>query len=106
MRLLFIVVLSPLTQYRPGVLDRVEPVLVQAFVPELAVEAFDKPDQNLYLSLNAPPDQVVVMLMESDLMTSVYLPENVLGPGVQDAELEDRCQEAGFQDRLVNLSLD
>jgi hypothetical protein len=41
-RLLFLVVLSPLMQYRPGVLDGMESVLVQAFVPELAVQAFDK----------------------------------------------------------------
>jgi hypothetical protein len=64
------------------------------------------PDQNLYLSVNAPPDQVVMMLMESDLMTDVYLPEDALGPGVQDAELQEGCREAGFQDRLVNLVLE
>jgi hypothetical protein len=63
------------------------------------------PDENLYLSMSAPPYQVVAMLMESDLMANVYLPEKALGPGVRDPELQERCREAGFQDRLVNFVL-
>ena len=49
---------------------------------------------------------VVDILMESDFLTSVYLPAENLGPGVEDEELQERCQEAGFEDRLTNLTQD
>jgi len=37
-----VVLLSPGLDLLPGILDRHEPVAVQAFVPELAVETFDE----------------------------------------------------------------
>lgn len=43
------------------------------------------------------------ILLESDLMPSLSLPESSLGPGVDDPDLQERCQEARWQDRLVLL---
>ena len=37
-----VIVLSPLVDDNPGMVKGVEPVLIQALIPELAIEAFDE----------------------------------------------------------------
>ncbi|MFC1688214.1 hypothetical protein ACFL07_00965 [Pseudomonadota bacterium] len=65
------------------------------------------PDGALFLEGDrAPPITVVHILMESDYFTTVYLPAECLGPGVEDEELQERCHEAMFEDRLTNLTQD
>lgn len=65
------------------------------------------PDQALYLEgENVPPHTVVHILMQSDSLTNVYMPDECLGAGVEDEELQERCQEAMFEDRLTNLTQD
>ncbi|MFC1797013.1 hypothetical protein ACFL1V_07960 [Pseudomonadota bacterium] len=62
-------------------------------------------DQLLYLEgETASPELVVQILMDSDLMTNVYLPKESLGPGIKDSELQERCQESQFQDRVYAIS--
>ena len=63
------------------------------------------PEQLLYLD-RPSAHETVTILLQSDLMPSLFLPEASLGPGVDDPELQERCQESGFQDRLVGLGLD
>jgi len=58
------------------------------------------------LRLNVKPHTLVQILLASDLMPSLSIPESSLGPGVDDPELQERCQESGFQDRLVGLGLE
>lgn len=65
------------------------------------------PDQALYLEgENATPETVVQILMQSDFLTSVFLPEECLGQGFDDEEIQESCQEAMFEDRLTNLTRD
>ncbi|MFC1795893.1 hypothetical protein ACFL1V_02200 [Pseudomonadota bacterium] len=62
-------------------------------------------DQLLYLEgETASPELVIQILMASDLMTNVYLPQESLGPGIKDSELQERCQESQFQDRVYAIS--
>jgi hypothetical protein len=63
------------------------------------------PEQLLYLD-RPSAHETVTILLQSDLMPSLFLPEGSLGPGVEDPELQERCQESGFQDRLVGLGLE
>ena len=71
-----------------------------------AQEAYDViPDQALYLEgENASPNTVVQILMQSDFFTNSYLPANCLGPGVADEDLQERCEDSMFIDRLVCLT--
>jgi len=62
------------------------------------------PDQTLYLENPSDPQDIVLILMESDHLTGTYLPEENLGPGVDDEDLQERCQESMFVDRLVCLT--
>ena len=64
------------------------------------------PDQTLYLEMPVGPHTLVQILLASDLMPSLSIPESSLGPGVDDPELQERCRESGFQDRLVGLRLE
>jgi hypothetical protein len=64
------------------------------------------PDQTLYLEMPVEPHTLVEILLVSDLMPSLSIPESSLGPGVDDPELQERCQESGFQDRLVGQGLE
>ena len=74
---------------------------------ELAEQVYQfVPDQALYLETNAPPETVVQILMESDFLTKTFLPESSLGPGIKNPDLQDRCDESDFYDRLTNLTLD
>jgi len=74
---------------------------------ELAEQVYQfVPDQALYLETNAPPETVVQILMESDFLTKSFLPASSLGPGIKNPDLQDRCDESDFYDRLTNLTLD
>jgi hypothetical protein len=64
------------------------------------------PDQTLYLENPTDPQEIVQILMESDHLTRVFLPESSLGPGIQSPALQDRCEEANLFDRLTNLTQD
>lgn len=64
------------------------------------------PDQTLYLENPSDPQEIVLILMESDHLARAYLPEENLGPGIKSPTLQDRCEEANFFDRLTNLTLD
>ena len=64
------------------------------------------PDQTLYLENPTDPQEIVLILMESDHLTGTFLPESSLGPGIKNPDLLDRCEEANFYDRLTNLTLD
>ena len=62
-------------------------------------------DQLLFLEgETASPELVVQILMDSDLMTNVYLPKESLGLGIKDPELQELCQESQFQDRVYAIS--
>lgn len=63
------------------------------------------PDQTLYVEMPVSAHKAVAILLQSDLMPSLYIPDECLEPGVNDPELQERCQEAGFMDRLVSLAL-
>jgi hypothetical protein len=64
------------------------------------------PDQTLYLENPSDPQEIVLILMESDHLTGTYLPEENLGPGIKSPALQDRCEEASLLDRLTNLTWD
>ena len=64
------------------------------------------PDQTLYLENPTDPQEIVLILMESDHLARAYLPESSLGAGLKSLALQDRCEEANFYDRLTNLTLD
>jgi hypothetical protein len=64
------------------------------------------PDQALYLENPADPQEIVQILMESDHLTSVFLPESSLGVGIKRPDLQNRCREASLLDRLTNLTQD
>ncbi len=64
------------------------------------------PDQTLYLENPSDPQEIVQILMESDHLTRVFLPEESLGPGIKSPALQARCKEANLFDRLTNLTLD
>jgi hypothetical protein len=74
---------------------------------ELAQQVYGiVPDQTLYLENPTDPQEIVQILMESDHLTRVFLPESSLGPGIQSPALQDRCEEANLFDRLTNLTQD
>ena len=74
---------------------------------ELAGQVYEiVPDQTLYLENPTDPQEIVGILMESDHLTSVFLPESSLGPGIKSPTLQDRCEEANLFDRLTNLTQD
>ena len=62
------------------------------------------PDQTLYLENPSDPQEIVLILMESDHLARAYLPEENLGLGIDDEDLQERCQESMFVDRLVCLT--
>jgi hypothetical protein len=64
------------------------------------------PDQTLYLENPSDPQVIIQILMESDHLTSVFLPESSLGPGIKSLALKARCKNADLFDRLTNLTLD
>jgi hypothetical protein len=64
------------------------------------------PDQTLYLENPADPQVIIQILMESDHLTSVFLPESSLGAGIKSPALQARCKEADLFDRLTNLTWD
>jgi hypothetical protein len=64
------------------------------------------PDQTLYMENPTDPQEIVLILLESDHLTAVYLPESSLGPGIKSPDLQDRCEEANLYDRLTNLTQD
>jgi hypothetical protein len=64
------------------------------------------PDQTLYLENPSDPQEIVLILMESDHLTGTYLPEENLGRGIKSPDLQDRCEEASLLDRLTNLTWD
>jgi hypothetical protein len=74
---------------------------------ELAGQVYEiVPDQTLYLENPSDPQEIVLILMESDHLTRTYLPEENLGPGIKSPTLQDRCEEANLYDRLTNLTQD
>jgi hypothetical protein len=74
---------------------------------ELAGQVYEiVPDQTLYLENPADPQVIIQILMESDHLTSVYLPESSLGAGIKSPALQARCKEANLFDRLTNLTWD
>jgi hypothetical protein len=64
------------------------------------------PDQTLYLENPSDPQVIIQILMESDHLTSVFLPESSLGAGIKSPALQARCKEANLFDRLTNLTWD
>ena len=74
---------------------------------ELAGQVYEiVPDQTLYLENPTDPQEIVLILMESDHLTGSFLPESSLGPGIKNPDLLDRCEEASLLDRLTNLTQD
>jgi len=55
---------------------------------------------------NASPHDVVVIMMQPDGLPNTLLLESSLGEGTRDPDLQERCKETDFQDRLTNLTLD
>jgi hypothetical protein len=61
---------------------------------ELAQQVYGiVPDQTLYLENPSDPQEIVLILMESDHLTRTYLPEKNLGPGIKSPALQDRSRK-------------